>query len=331
MKSVTLSILMILIIFSLIAMPAGAVTLMNGKFMENVSPGTTIVYPITLVADPSQPPTVYDMSVLGFGNDLAGNYVGIDPSQDTGPYTARPFITLDNTSVTLNPGASVNIQATIHVPASGNGGRYALIKMSPRSATPAGQGSVSISATAVVMITLDGTPITETGTIDNVTIGTVVPEMPTSVTTVFTNTGNHHYYGASNQIVVKDNAGNVVFNSTSPPLNTAIVPGGTVGFTQTISKSLSADTYTLISSVLRSDGTAFDVKTISFSVSEIQTSSSVTSASITQSGSPASSSAAPYSTTPGASVTTSSPVDLPVIGAACIAAICVFGMRKKSE
>ena len=323
-------ILMILIIFSFISVPAGAVTLMNGKFMENVVPGTTIVYPITLAIDPSQPTTVYDISVLGFENDLAGNYIGIDPSQDTGPYTARPFITMDNTSVTLNPGESANIQATIHVPASGNGGRYALIRMSPRSATPVGQGSVSISATAVVMITLDGTQITETGTIDNVTTGTLVPNVPLSVTTVFTNTGNHHYYGASNQIEVKDNAGNIIFNGTSIPLNTAIVPGGTIGFTQTISNGLSAGTYTLVSSIISSTGTVFDTKTTNFSISEAQATPSVT-ASITQPGGSTSSSGVSYSTTVVPSVTTSSPIDLSVIGAACTAAVCIFGMRKKSE
>ena len=311
-------------------MPAGAVMLMNGKLMENVTPGTTIVYPITISADPTQAPTVYDVRVLGFGNDLAGNYIGINPSQDTGPYTARPFITLDNTTVSLNPGESATIQATIQVPASGNGGRYALIRMTPSSATQVGQGSVSISATALVMITLDGTQITETGSIDNVTMGTLVPEMPISVTTIFTNTGNYHYYGANNQIEVKDNAGNVIFAGTSTPMNTAIVPGGTVGFTQTISKGLSAGTYTLTSSVLSSDGTIFDTKTTSFSVSEAQTNPSVT-AFITQPGSSINSSAVPSSTIPGSSVTTSSPIDLSVIGAACISAVCIFGMRKKSK
>jgi hypothetical protein len=182
------------------------------------------------------------------------------------------------------------------------------------------------------MITLEGTLITETGTIDNVTtIGTAVSEMPTSVTTVFTNTGNHHYYGASNQIVVKDNAGNVVFNSTSPPLNTAIVPGGTVGFTQTISKGLSADTYTLISSVLRSDGTVLDTNTTSFTVSAAQTASPTES--MAQPGNTQASSSAVSASPTGvqATATTHSPLGLPLIIAGCALAVGIFGMRRKFE
>ena len=340
-RKVSLLILGAVLVCLIAIAPAGAYNLINDKYMANVRPGTTVTYSLALAAGANESPADYQATVLGFGETLNGFYTGIEPAQDTGPYTARPFITLDNSTVHLVPGGEAVITATIKVPSSGKGGLYALIDIEPVSSSNILQStSVNIGFDAPVMITLDGTTLTETGVIENVTVGTAavgqpvsgtaVTGQPISVSTFFTNTGNHHYYSANNQIKIMDNSGKVIGNGTTDYFTSAIVPGATVAFTQQITTPLNAGTYSVTSSVMNSAGQVLDTKTSSFTVYEAPT------ASPTEYGAQGSNHGSSYlgpssSTNVPASQTTQSPVGLPVIVMACAIAVGILGMRRKPE
>lgn len=198
-------------------------TLSGVKYMDTVAPGEIVNFSMTLSLPASDPATDYQFTVLGFGNDPNGNYVGIDPMKDTSPYSARPYITLDKSLAFVPSGGSDTVTATIKVP-EGDGGRYALINIHPIAANGTGS-SIVVAMNVPIMVTIKNSSISETGAIERITV------FPNSTTTVFTNTGNHHVYGAVNKLEITNPAGNTV-TTVSEPMVTAIVPGGKVNFTQ---------------------------------------------------------------------------------------------------
>ena len=256
-----------LVMFLPIAPAMAAMTLSGVKYMADVTPGATVTFPMTLSSADADAAEDYEVTVIGFGNSPNGNYLGIDPAQDTGPYTARPFITLDKTAVHIPPGGKEVITATMQVPSGGAGGLYALINIRPKPVAATGAGSSFTTAMNVpIMITLKGTQLTETGTIESVSISDAMQGKSLEVTTVFTSSGNHHYYGAKNEIAVTDSTGKEVVRTATAPSVTAIVPGGKVNFRQQITAALSPGTYTVDSNVFDSKGTVLDTKTVSFTV-----------------------------------------------------------------
>jgi hypothetical protein len=322
--------LLVALFISLIAIAPvmGAMTLSGVKYMADVTPGTTVTFPMMLSTAPSDAAADYEITVLGFGNAPNGNYLGIDPIQDTGPYTARPFITLDKTTVHITPGGKEVVTATINVPASGNGGRYALINIHPKQVTSAGTGpSITTAINVPVMITLIGTQITETGTIESISADNAVTGQPFTITTVFTNTGNHHYYNTRNEIVVTDSSKKEVARASTDPSITAIVPGGKVNFTQQITTSMSPDTYTVTSQVFSVNGTVLATKTASFTVS---TPSAVQTPTTSNTKAPGTIAPSGVTVTPESKTTTKSPLSIPIIVLALTVIVSISGMRRRS-
>jgi hypothetical protein len=244
-----------------------ALNVLGSKFMENVAPGQTVAFPMTLSIASTDSPADLELSVLGFGNGPDGRYLGVEPAQDTSPYTARPLITLDKPTVHIPSGGKETVTATITVPSSaGSGGRYALINIHTK---PVGGGAVAL-VTAInvpVMITLKGTKITETGSIDSVRVGDIIQGRPLLVTTTFTNSGNHHYYGIKNDITVSDASGKTLAQAATVPLISAVVPGGKIDFVNTVNADLTPGTYTVVSRVTGSGGSVLATKSTSFTVS----------------------------------------------------------------
>ena len=238
--------LVALLIACIAIIPVSAtITLSGVKFMADVAPGTTVTYPMTLSSSATDNSTDYEFTVLGFGNDGDGSYVGIDPTIDTSPNSARPYITLDKLVVSIAPGSSEIVTATVNVPANVNGGLYALINIHPKPVESTGTGATFVTAMNVpVMLTITGTSITETGEIKSITAEGY------TITTEFTNIGNHHYYGAKNRITGTDSSGKQVFQTTTTsPLITAIVPGESVNFKQSVDTTTAPGEYTVTSTV----------------------------------------------------------------------------------
>jgi len=212
----------------------GATTLSGVKLMGNYSSGETITFPMTLSTSPSDPPITYQITAMDFGNTNNGGYIE-EPYKTSNVYSATPYIKLDKNEITINPGTSETVTATIKIPSS-HGGLYSLINIHPKVKITNGT-SVVTSMNVPVMITIKNTTLTKTGIITNITI-----DSSNTISTVFTNTGNTHCYNVKNVIGVNV-SGKEKYLST-PPMITAIVPGGTVIFSQQLNETLSSNQIT---------------------------------------------------------------------------------------
>ena len=249
----------------LLVLPASGISISGAKYAGSIQPGTTAVHTMTIGIKSSDAPTDMTLSVMGFGQSMDRSYNTLDPENDVSPYTARPYITLDKTTIHIEPGTTQTVNALISLPANiGAGGRYAIIHV--QAIPPAGQ-LYSSAIDVPVMITIGGTTPTLSGSITGVDAGTPIQGIPVTVTTTFTNTGNYHYYHTVNDVAVTDASGHPVSNVSTAPAAEAIIPGNTVQFAAQIpAKGLQPGTYTADSKVLLEDGGVLDEKTARFDV-----------------------------------------------------------------
>ena len=250
--SIKIEISAVLILMLLCMAPASAIGVLGAKYMESIAPGGTDIHVVTIDVGPNEKATDIMVEVAGFGQTLGGVYIPLDQAQDVSLYSARSFITLDNTTVHLIPGTKQSVKATINLPKdAGPGGRYAIIYV---HALPGAGSSLATAVVVPVLITVAGTTPTESGSIGQIDTGTITIGQPITITTTFKNTGNYHYYDAVNQITVKDSSGALVGNASTPPMASAIIPGNTVQFVvQPDLKNLPVGTYTVDSQVLHGE------------------------------------------------------------------------------
>jgi len=257
----------LVILCLLLVLPAGvsAISVSGSKYMGSIAAGGTDTHTMTVSIGSDEDPTDVLAEVYGFGQNLDQGYSALNPAEDTGPYSARSFITLDNSSLHLQPGVPQSINAKIAVPANaGSGGRYALIYI---HALPGVGKSFTTAVMVPVLITVAGTTPTETGSITDLSVGTVTPGQPVTVTTSLKNTGDYHYYRTVNSVIIKDAAGNTVGNFSTQPSVYAIVPGNTISYTAKPDlQNIPVGTYTVNSQVLLESGTVLDEKTTTFAV-----------------------------------------------------------------
>jgi hypothetical protein len=256
----------LLILCVLCVAPAAGIKVAGSKYMNSVLPGDTAIHTMTVSSSPDDPPMDMMVDVWGFGQSLQKSYTSIPPSDDTGPYSARSFITLSSPTFHLNPGESKVITANIAVPANvGDGGRYALITIHN---APIGNGSTAI-VTAIsipVLITIAKSDLIQTGKIADVTVGDIVPGQPIRFTTSLKNTGNVHYYNTKNIVNITDSTGKEVAGVATDPSLFAVIPTYTINYMLDVGTPLPPGTYTATSKVSLQDGTVLDTKTTSFEV-----------------------------------------------------------------
>jgi len=260
--------LVIAILAGLILLPApvGALKVIGSIYKGTASPGQTIVFPITISTDATDPPMDMVVDVLGFGQNPDMSYIGLAPSSDTSPYSARGYISINTPTLHLDPGASKTINATISVPSNaGAGGGYAIISIHSQ---PQGTGSALV-VTAVnvpVMLTIGGSGLTQTGMITGLTTGEIVAGQPITITTGFKNTGNNRYTETFNNVTVTDSSGKQIAQLSTSPTPFSIIPGNTVDYVVNLNTPLSPGTYTMQSIVSINNGAVLDSKTSTFEV-----------------------------------------------------------------
>jgi hypothetical protein len=258
-------ILGILISIVLLASPALAgLNIINAKYSGTASPGDIIPFKMTVSTSASDPPMDVSVDVMGFGQAPDKSYSPLAPESDTSPYSARTYITLDASTLSLNPGEPKDVTATITIPKdTGPGGRYALIYF---HTAPSGSGATGIVTAILVpiMITISGSGTIQTGTITSVQVGNIVAGQPITVTTSLENTGNFHYYDTVNTVQVTDASGNVIATQSTAPSPFAIIPGNTVNYVVNLNQAIPPGTYNVTSSMSLSDGTVLDTKTAQF-------------------------------------------------------------------
>jgi hypothetical protein len=244
-----LNLCILLMLIFLITPVLGATTLSGVKLMGNYTAGQTITFPMTLSTASSDNPITYQITIMDFKNTIDGSYLASEPTNN--PHSASPYIALDHSEMTIAPGESKTITAVIKIPESATGGLYSLINIHPIVTGSTGT-TITTAMNVPIMITVSNTDLQKTGEITDL----IINPSDTIITT-FTNTGNTHYYNVKNIIKVGTSEKEESFSTE--PLITAIIPGGTVIFTQHLNTSLSG---TINSYVVSEDGTTLGVNSI---------------------------------------------------------------------
>jgi hypothetical protein len=256
--------LVILFLFLCIA-SVSAISVSGSKYSGSILPGGTDTHRIIVTIGPGETPTDVKVDVFGFGQTPDKTYTPLDPANDVSGYSARSFITIDNSSVHVEPGTGMIVNAKISIPKNaGPGGRYALIYV---QALPGKGKSITTAVLIPVMITVSGTTPAESGSITDLSVNDVTIGQPITIMTTLKNTGNYHYYHTVNTVTVSDGNGKIIGNVSNEPSSYAIIPGNTVQYSATPEiRDLPLGTYTVTSSVLLEDGRVLDEKSEKFEV-----------------------------------------------------------------
>jgi methionine-rich copper-binding protein CopC len=331
-------ILVLILLFAVQAVTALKVE--NPIIRVDVMPGSSLKFTIAISINTDEPAADYAVDVVGFGQSPGGSYSPLTMAADTGPYSARTFVTVDSPLIHLEPGQRQAFNGTISIPQDvGGGGRYALISIHPTITTGSGQTSFITAMIVPVILTVKGTTLTHTGAITNLEAGEAVTGKPIQIKTTLKNTGNHHYYGAFVNVTVTGTNGNVVATASTNPSIWALIPGNEMILTVPISAALAPGTYTVKSNAKIADGMALlDTKTVSFTLSEPSASAPPTTVPPTQavSAPPTSWSPAKVTTQGGAAVvtpegkpTTYTPLGITTVMLALTAVFGILVMRRK--
>jgi len=306
--------------------PVTALKIENPIITMDVSPGSSFKFPMAVSINTGDPAADYAVDVVGFGQSPGGSYSLLPAAADTGPYSARAFVTIDSPLIHLASGQRKTFNATISVPQNvGEGGRYALISIHPTTTTGSGQTFFTTAITVPVLLTVKGTTLTHTGAITNLEVGEVVPDTPIEITTTIKNTGNHHFYGAFVNVTVTNSAGKVVASASANQSIWALIPGNQMNLTTPVSAALTPGTYT-VKSDAKVGTTLLATKNSSFTVS---TPSAVQIPTASKTKAPGTIAPSGGTVTPDMKKTTYTPLSIPIIVLALTVIVCISGMRRR--
>ena len=270
----------------LLAQAAPALHVDGVKILMDVRPGMTYTYPMGVSIDQNDPATAIAVEVMGFGQSDDGSYNQVLTADDTGPYSARPFVSVKEPVIRLGPGGSRSFNATIRVPAdAAPGGYYATIYVHPQAEAVGSTGAGVVTAILVpVMLTVQGGTVEETGAIRDIRAAE-----NTRVLVTVENTGNHHFYGAMAGVTVTDARGNTIASGSSKPSVWALVPGGKMSLKVPLNPALPPGTYRVKAEArITEAGTILDTKTVTLTLGAAALGAVITQSSGGAPGTPAS-------------------------------------------
>jgi hypothetical protein len=175
----TVLVLLLFLTLSSIAIANPGLHVTNAILVAEVAPGDTITHKMEANIASSDSP----MDLIVEVRDLE------NISEE---YSARNFVTLEQTEYHLEPGIPQEIIATVHVPTDvGNGGRYAVvvIKQKPKETGV----NIVVAVNVRLYLTVKESQLVHSGEITNISTGDAVSGKPVEFTTTFRNTGNHHF------------------------------------------------------------------------------------------------------------------------------------------
>ena len=264
------AVLLLVLLLALIPLPAFAnpgMTVSNAGILATVSPGQTLTQQMTVSIASADPAADISVQVYGMTQTPSGGYQLLNASQDTGAFSSRTFVSVDNSSFHLEPGASHVLTVTVSVPQDvGVGGRYAMIHIATQ---PVSQGGVAmITAVDVpVYLTIQGSQLAYTGNITAITVGGVVSGQAVNISTTFQNTGNVHFK-VKGEVSISNADGAVLDTIYEGVTSSSIIPGMSRQLQASLMPTgeLSAGVYTVDSKVMLNDSTVLDEDTTTFTV-----------------------------------------------------------------
>jgi len=240
--------------------PVSAGLQISGSLLQkDVSPDDTIQHVMTVTLINETAPMDVSLEVGGLGTTRDGRPKLIPGGEDTSPYSAYQFITLDKNTLNLDPNKPQTVTATIKIPKDvGAGGRYAMIHIftAPKGGTVALVTAVDVP----IVLTIAGTEQIITGKITSINFKESAGSgQPAIISVTLKNTGNIHFDNTISSITLIDSSGTSVFNGSSKA-SQAVAPLNSIHLDTMIEKELIPGTYTVTASAVLSNGKILDTK-----------------------------------------------------------------------
>jgi hypothetical protein len=183
-------------------------------------------------------------------------------------YSAKTFVTLDQTEYHLEPGVPQEIVATVRVPMDvSNGGKYAvvIIRQKPKETGV----NIVVAVNVRLYLTVKDSQLVHTGEITNINAGDAISGKPVEFTTTFRNTGNHHF--KFKEVLSISNSQGEELDKIYTSLSAAsVIPSlvDDIKATYIPKSSLPLGKYSLKVTVMLDDGTVLDEAEGNFEVKE---------------------------------------------------------------
>jgi len=267
MKSKLPLISLILLSLLLAAGPANAGLRVDGAvFEEDAAPGEHVSHDILVSTKSTDSPLDLKVEIFGYGQALDGSSISLNATQDTSPYSARPFLKSSIDRFHLDPGESksVTIDGTIPSDASA-GGRYAMVNILGSRPSNNSVG-INVAINVPVRLTVNGAGLEEAGRIESFALQEPISARGQNVSFIFENTGNQQYRFIT-EAVVLDKGGRVAANATmDQPARSIPTYSRRVDLKLTPMESLSPGTYNLTTTVKTESGAIIATKETSFDI-----------------------------------------------------------------
>ena len=104
------------LIFTTPVLAAPSFQITNDLMVLTLSPGQSYSVPITVTDVSSNEPMNPKIAVDGLGEALDGSTLAVPASQDTSPFSARNFCSVDKNTISIQPGGSQTVTVTVSVP-----------------------------------------------------------------------------------------------------------------------------------------------------------------------------------------------------------------------
>lgn len=239
--------------------PSAGFGVSSAVLEEEVSPGQELHYAVSISAGEDETLQNMTANIYGFAMTQDAINIELSPEDDTGSYSARPFLSVDPQSFSVDPGERETLLLTGTIPEdAAPGGRYALVTISTApEATEGAQVMVMTAIQIAVYLTVTGSDLAMTGDISD--LAASMADGNVSIDLLYENTGNVHYkplVGAN----LLDEDGKVVASVAPAETRRMILPTGSrlVSMTLVPDALLEPGTYTVEATVALDDGTVLD-------------------------------------------------------------------------
>lgn len=255
-----------LLALSLFLAPCSGVKVSGAVFEDDVLPGQETGHEIVVSLEKDAFPLNINAEVYGYSMNENGSNIQIGPKEDTGPYSAREYLTVTPNEFEIQPGESKKFLVVADIPADvGSGGRYALVILKTLNPVEGNKNVRILTAIQIpVLLRVSGSEIVESGVIRD--LGAIKNGEDVTVNLRFDNTGNYHFKPVAS-LELKTEEGETVA-SASQQSGSALLPGGTWLFRLPVTpkSGLSPGTYTINASVASETGTILDLEEVIFEV-----------------------------------------------------------------
>ena len=224
-----------------------------------ISSGSSKTYIITVNSN-----SVIDMEVGGLGELPSGVMIEVPEQNDTSPFTARPWVSLNQNQ--LEPGDNQTFSITVNVPPGTTPGEY---YASVLLQTEADGSDITSSILIPITLTVDNSSFTPdlAGQIADLSVPAVDQGEPVNFLITLSDTGNCPLSNANADVNVKDMFQNVIWQSNISLSGPPMLPYYPRLIDVVYSTGLNVGSYTITSDFTLPNGT-LDSKTVAFTVGE---------------------------------------------------------------